>query len=242
MSTKVNGAGAIGKNGGVTAPATSKQPEQIDVKFSNKTKAFKNSLEYLETAKEQKIAALEAQINVARKMGKTNEVKALKETQQKFLNIYKNTNYTISDKGEVTFSFTKYADFNVEDFKEAYNIGNGKLRSYLRERHNNDVADGNVRITSAEIKTGNIFKKSTRTVTPDDYKDKKLNSEAEQKYYDDNDNKLYNDFISHEGSVIHYNDGMKETCEHGWFSGYNFGEPDFRGMCINERDKFTIMP
>ena len=240
MSEQVNGVSAVGAVAATNTTTGTAKSEQVDVKFPNKTEAYKKSLEHLQTAKEKKLAYLDAEIRIAENTGKPKEVARLKELKQSFIDIYKNTNYKISDTGEVTFSFTPYANFNVEDFKQAYGLKNGSLRRYLRGRHNEDVASGRAGIDSADIVTTNWFKTTTTTVKPVDYEKKKANIEAEDMHSTPNENKLYDDFLNHKGSVVNYSDGMKKICEHGLWSGRNFGSPDYSGMYLSDRDKFTI--
>lgn len=240
MSEQVNGVSAVGAVAATDTTTSTAKSEQVDVKFPSKTEAYQKSLEHLQTAKEKKLAYLDAEIRIAENTGKPEEVARLKELKQSFIDIYKNTNYKISDTGEVTFSFTPYAGFNVEDFKQAYGLKDGSLREYLRDRHNEDVACGRVGIESAEINTSNWFKKSSKEVTPDNYKDKKLTPEADDRHCSENENKLYEDFLNHKGSVVYYSDGMTKTCEHGILSSRNFGSPDYTGMRLSGRDKFTL--
>ena len=239
------------KNSGYVASVeyteqNNKQKEPIDVKQgSEKTQAYQATLKHLQDTKVVILETIEAQIKIAKQTGKPDEAKKLEGEKAKLLNIYQNTNYKISADGTVEFSFTQYADFKAEDFKKAYGIKDGSLQKYLRSRHSQDIKTGKAHITSATIVQGGLFNKSTKTVTPEDYEHKSYSQEEpmnHKEHLEDNDNKLYDDFLNNEDSTIKYSDGYSEKCEHGLFSGYNFGHPDYRGMSFDSSDKFTLSP
>jgi hypothetical protein len=143
MSTvgNVSATESVSSAQGVTPSNNPDGPNNIDMN-NKKTAEYQKTLEKIQKNKDEVIAALKEKIEAP---NTTNaQRKELEAKLATLNNVYKHTNYKISADGNITFSFTKGTNINVENFKEAYGIKDGKLRQYLSDRHKEDVTNGYV--------------------------------------------------------------------------------------------------
>lgn len=100
------------------------------------TKKYKQAQMRLDNAERELLSEINT---IANQIAETNDPTEKDELRKKLSDLYrikevrKSVQTEISEGGNISFKFSN--SVNVEDFKKAFGIQEGKLRDYLRDRH-----------------------------------------------------------------------------------------------------------